>query len=79
MTPGDGVAGAQCLDGALEADSAAARAGTGAEVDGVVGDLDGLGLVLDHEHRVALVAQLQQQIVHPLDVMGVQPDGGLVE
>jgi hypothetical protein len=33
------------------------RAGAGAEVDHVVGDGDGLGLVLHHEHRVALVAQ----------------------
>jgi len=35
--------------------------------------------VLDDEHRVALVAQPQQQVVHPLDVVGVQARGGLVE
>ena len=51
----------------------------GPEVDHVVGDRDGLGLVLDHEHGVALVAQPQQQVVHPLDVVGVQADGRLVE
>ena len=67
------------VDGALEADGAAARAGAGAEVDDVVGDGDRLGLVLDDEHRVALVPQLQQQLVHALDVVGVQADGGLVE
>ena len=50
-----------------------------AEVDDVVGDRDHLGLVLDHEHGVALVAQPQQQPVHPLDVVRVQADGGLVE
>ena len=51
----------------------------GPEVDDVVGDRDRLGLVLDDEHGVALVAQLQQQLVHPLDVVRVQPDRRLVE
>ena len=55
------------------------RAGAGAEVDGVVGDGDRLRLVLHHEHGVALVPQPQQQVVHPLDVVRVQPDGRLVE
>src|SRR5215211_3373268 len=58
---------------------AARRTGAGAEVDDVVGDGDHLRLVLDDEHRVALVPQPQQQVVHPLDVMGVQADRGLVE
>ena len=40
---------------------------------------DRLGLVLDDEHRVALVAQAQQQLVHPLDVVGMQADRRLVE
>ena len=60
-------------------DLAAGRAGAGAEVDDVVGDRDRLRLVLHDEHRVALVAQLQQQVVHPLDVVRVQPDRRLVE
>ena len=60
-------------------DLAAGRAGARAEVDDVVGDRDRLRLVLDDEHRVALVAQLQQQVVHPLDVVRVQADGRLVE
>ena len=58
---------------------AALGAGAGAEVDDVVGDRDRLGLVLDDEHGVALVAQLQQQLVHPLDVVRVQADRRLVE
>ncbi len=45
----------------------------------MVGDGDRLRLVLHHQHGVALVAQAQQQVVHPLDVMGVQSDGRLVE
>ena len=56
-----------------------AGAGAGAEVDDVVGDRDRLRLVLDDEHGVALVAQLQQQVVHPLDVVRVQADRRLVE
>ena len=70
---------AQPLDRALEADRAAAGAGARAEVDDVVGDRDRLGLVLDDEHGVALVAQAQQQVVHPLDVVRVQADRRLVE
>jgi hypothetical protein len=35
--------------------------------------------VLDDEDRVALVAQALEQRVHPLDVVGMQPDGRLVE
>jgi len=50
-----------------------------AKVDDVVGDRDRLRLVLYNEHRVALVPQQEQQVVHPLDVMGVQANGGLVE
>ena len=45
-----------------------------AEVDDAVGDRDRLRLVLHDEHRVALVPQPQQQVVHPRDVVGVQAD-----
>ena len=78
MPPGEDAAGPQPLDGALEADRAARGTGAGAEVDDVVGDRDRLG-VLDDQHGVALVAQPPQQVVHPLNVVRVQPDGGLVE
>jgi hypothetical protein len=43
----------------------------------VVGDRDGLRLVLHDEHRVALVPQLQQQVV--LDAPDPRGAGGLVE
>ena len=52
-------------------DLAAGGTGARAEVDDVVGDLDRLRLVLHDQHGVALVAQLQQQVVHALDVVGV--------
>ena len=76
---GDGAAAPQPRDGALVDHLAPGRAGARAEVDDVVGDRDRLRLVLDDEHGVALVAQLQQQLVHPGDVVRVQPDRRLVE
>ena len=79
MAAGDGAAGPQPVDRALEHHLATGRARAGAEIDDVVGDRDRLRLVLDDEHGVALVAQLQQQLVHPLDVMRVQADRRLVE
>src|SRR6185437_1118080 len=79
MAAGQGAAGPQPLDGAIEADGAACGAGAGAEVDDVVGDRDRLWFVLDDKHRVALVPQAQQQVVHPLDVVGVQASGRFVE
>ena len=72
VAAGERAAGPQPLDGALEADRAARGTGAGAEVDDVVGDRDRLRLVLHDEHRVALVAQPQQQVVHALDVVRVQ-------
>ena len=76
VAPGQRVARPQAGDGAREHDLAARRAGARAEVDDVVGDRDHLGLVLDDEHGVALVAQPLQQLVHPLDVVRVQPAVG---
>ena len=79
VAAGDRVAGPQPVDGALEADGPSRRSGAGAEVDYVVGDSDRLRLVLHDQHRVALVPQPQQEVVHPRDVVRVQADGGLVE
>ena len=79
MAPGEGAARTQLGDGALEHHLTTRIAGAGAEVNDVVCDHDGLWLVLDDEHRVPLVAQLEQQVVHALDVMGVQAGGRLVE
>ena len=79
MPPGERAARPQRIDGALEDHFPAAGAGTGTEIDDVIGDRHRLGLVLDDEDGVALVAQPQQQLVHPLDVVRVQPDRRLVE
>src|ERR671922_853949 len=79
MAAGEGAAGPQPLQDALEYHLPTGRPGAGAEVDDVVGDRDRVRLVLHDEHRVALVAQPQEQLVHPLDVVRVEPDGRLVE
>ncbi len=79
VAAGHGFALAKLLHGALKADRAAVRARARAEVDDVVGDRNRLRLVLDDKHRVALVPQLEQQVVHPLDVVRVQPNRGLVK
>ena len=69
----------EAVDRALEHDGPAVGPGARAHVDDVVGDPDHLRVVLDDEDRVALVAQALEQRVHPLDVVGVQPDRRLVE
>src|SRR5690606_40589569 len=79
VAAGEGAAGPQPLENALVDHLTARAARTGPEVDDVVGDGDGLRLVLDDEDGVALVAQPEQQGVHPLDVVRVQPDGRFVE
>ncbi|MNM75938.1 hypothetical protein D3C81_877410 [compost metagenome] len=60
-------------------DLAAMHAGAGADVHYIVGEANGVLIVLHHYHRVAQVAQVgeggQQALVVPL----MQADGGLVE
>ena len=58
---------------------AAVHAGAGADVDHVVGGADGVLVVLDHDHRVAEVAQPPQRFQEPGVVALVQADRGLVE
>ena len=60
-------------------DLAAVLTGSGTDVDDVVGDADGLLVVLDHDHGVAEVAQAHERVDEPLVVALVQPDRGLVE
>ncbi len=54
-------------------------AGPGAEVDHVVGGLDGVGIVLDHDDGVAEIAETSQRGEEALVVPLVQPDAWLVE
>ncbi len=54
-------------------------AGADAHVDHRVGHLDHVGVVLDDEDGVALVAQLPQDCDQPFVVARVQPDRRFVE
>ena len=45
----------------------------------MVGHTNHLFVVLDDEHRVALVAELPEDVDEPLIVAGVEADGRLVE
>ena len=58
---------------------AAAHAGAGAEIDDVVGRPHRVFVVLDDDHRVALVAKLGQRVQQAVVIAGVQADRGLVE
>ena len=49
------------------------------QVDHVIGALNGLGIVLHHQHRVAHVAQVRERIQQPLVIARMQPDGRLVQ
>ena len=60
-------------------DLAAANAGAGAEIDDVVGRPHRVFVVLDDDHRVALVAQLGERFQQPVVVARVQADRRLVE
>ena len=58
---------------------AAVDAGAGAHVDHVVGLADRVLVVLDHDHRVAEVAQVLERLEQAVVVALVEPDRGLVE
>src|SRR3546814_5940660 len=79
MTTCQGAAGAEALEVALVDDLSPSGPGERAEVDHLVGARAGLGLVLDDQPRVSLVAKAQQPVVHPVDVVGVQAAGRLVD
>ena len=53
--------------------------GAGSEVDQVIGGADRFFVVLDHDHRVAEIAQPHQRREQPRVVALVQPDARLVE
>ena len=65
--------------GALRDDLAAVDAGARADIDHVIGLQDRVLVVLDHDHRVAEVAQALERAEQPLVVALVQADRGLVQ
>jgi len=64
---------------ALGDQSTALAAGAGADLDEVIGPGHRVGVVLDHEDGVALIAQAHQGVQQAVLVAGVQADAGLVE
>ena len=72
-------AGGNLLRGALCNDHAAAVAALGAEVDDVVGDLDDVHVVLDHDERIAGVGKLLQHLDQTVNVCVVQAGRRLVK
>ena len=69
----------QAVERSGEHDPPALLAGPEAQIDDVVGDLDHVGVVLDDDDRVALVAKLTEDRDQPLVVARVEPDRRLVE
>ena len=67
------------LRAAEEHDLAAALAGAGAEIQDAIGLEHDLRVVLDHDQRVARIAQPLHHPDHPLHVARMQADGGLIE
>src|ERR1700733_9030347 len=67
------------LGRALSDDLATAIAALRPEIDQVVGSLDDVEVVLDHDYRVARVCQTAEHAEQPLDVVEVQAGGRLVE
>ena len=64
---------------ALGHDHAAMHAGARPHVDQMVGRADRVLVVLDHDHRVAEVAQVAQRLQQPVVVALVQADRRLVQ
>ena len=80
MASGQGVGACEDPgDRPVRDDLAAVHARPGAEVDDVLGAANGLLVVLDHHHRVALCAERAQRIEQHRVVARVQSDGRLVE
>jgi hypothetical protein len=80
ILPGQALGG--CLDvrrRALGHHHAAVHAGTRPHVDQMVGGADRVLVVLDHDHRVAEIAEPDQGREQPVVVALVQADRGLVE
>src|SRR5207302_7666127 len=80
ILPGDrGRARGDLARRALRHEVPAVGAGAGSQVDDVIRLTDRLLVVLDHDHRVAEVAELLERCEQPAVVALVQPDRGLVQ
>src|SRR5690606_4229207 len=64
---------------ALGDDAPAMHAGTGADIDDMVGGADRILVMFDHDHRVAEIAQAHEGAEQTLVVALVQSDRGFIE
>jgi hypothetical protein len=64
----------QRVEAAGEYDPSTLLAGAETEIDDVVGDLDHVGVMLDHQDGVALIAQQAEDVDQPQIVTRVQAD-----
>ena len=64
---------------ALRDDESAVDAGSGSQVQQIIGPPHRVGIVLDHNHRIAEIAKPRQRIQQPLIVALMQSDGRLIE
>ena len=69
----------QLLPRSREENPPAVLAGPGPEVQNMVGGADGVGIVLDDEHRVPQIAQRFQNVDQALRIPRVEADRGLVQ
>src|SRR5579863_6548130 len=74
-----GAAGGDLLRGAGDDHLTPCMPTLRAEVDYVIGGLDYVEVVFDHQHRVAGVYQSVEALQQTLDIRQVQPGGGLIE
>ena len=76
---GGGFGAGELADGALGNDVAAGWAGTGAEVDNIVGLADELKVVLDDDDSVAHLDESAEYLDEKSHIVRVQPDGGFLD
>ena len=75
----DCVEDKSCSRGPAKSNLAAELSGAGTEVENIIGCGDGVGVVLDHQDRVAQIAQALEDFDEPVRVARMQADGRLVE
>ena len=76
---GGGFGAGELTDGALGNDVAAGGAGSGAEVDDIVGFADELEIVLDDHDGVAHFDQAAEHLDEEAHVVRVEADGGFLD
>jgi len=79
VLPGEGGTGADLRRAAEEDHLATFLPGPRSQIEDAVGLEHDLWVVLDHDERVAGIAQALHHADDPLHVARMQPDGGLIE